>query len=68
MDDFAVEHDDTTSRLTAELVTVTGLFDDVVQRTDLAGRPRFVTARARARAEEHGKKVVANHEPGVRLR
>ena len=45
---FAVEHDDTTSRLTAELVTVTGLFDDIVQRTDLAGRPRFVTAGAHA--------------------
>ena len=41
---FAVEHDDTTSRLTAEIVTRTGLFDDIVQRADLAGRPRFVTA------------------------
>ena len=44
---FAVEHDDTTSLLTVELVSSTGLFDDVVARTDLTGRPRFVTARKR---------------------
>jgi release factor glutamine methyltransferase len=42
---FAVEHDDTTSAKTVELVAGTGLFDDVVARQDLAGRPRFVTAR-----------------------
>lgn len=42
---FAVEHDDTTSQLTAELISGTGLFDDIAARTDLAGRPRFVTAR-----------------------
>jgi release factor glutamine methyltransferase len=42
---FAVEHDDTTSLLTSELVSGTGFFDDVVARTDLTGRPRFVTAR-----------------------
>ncbi|AYE97148.1 peptide chain release factor N(5)-glutamine methyltransferase [Mycobacterium paragordonae] len=42
---FAVEHDDTTSALTVECITTTGLFDDVVARNDLAGRPRFVTAR-----------------------
>lgn len=41
---LAVEHDDTTSRQTAELITATGCFDEVVARTDLAGRPRFVTA------------------------
>lgn len=41
---LAVEHDDTTSALTAELITGTGLFDDVVPRVDLSGRPRFVTA------------------------
>jgi release factor glutamine methyltransferase len=44
---FAVEHDDTTSTQTVELVAGTGLFDDVVARKDLAGRPRFVTARRR---------------------
>jgi release factor glutamine methyltransferase len=44
---FAIEHDDTTSLLTSELVSSTGLFDDVVARTDLTGRPRFVTARRR---------------------
>jgi release factor glutamine methyltransferase len=44
---FAVEHDDTTSSMTAETVSGTDLFDDIVARTDLTGRPRFVTARAR---------------------
>ena len=42
---FAVEHDDTTSSMTCELISGTERFDDVVGRTDLAGRPRFVTAR-----------------------
>ena len=42
---FAVEHDDTTSSPTSELVSGTGLFDDVTARSDLTGRPRFVTAR-----------------------
>jgi release factor glutamine methyltransferase len=42
---FAVEHDDTTSSLTCELISGTELFDDVVARIDLTGRPRFVTAR-----------------------
>ncbi|MGF2953185.1 peptide chain release factor N(5)-glutamine methyltransferase [Mycobacterium sp. THU-M116] len=42
---FAVEHDDTTAARTAQLVQDTGLFDDVQCRRDLAGRPRFVTAR-----------------------
>ncbi|GAA4541337.1 peptide chain release factor N(5)-glutamine methyltransferase [Mycobacterium paraffinicum] len=46
---FAVEHDDTTSPQTAELVCETGLFDDVTARHDLAGRPRFVTARRKGR-------------------
>jgi release factor glutamine methyltransferase len=44
---FAVEHDDTTSSMTAETISRTDLFDDIVARTDLTGRPRFVTARAR---------------------
>ena len=42
---FAVEHDDTTSSMTCELISGTELFDDVVAQTDLTGRPRFVTAR-----------------------
>lgn len=42
---FAVEHDETTSSLTVELVSGTELFVDIVSRRDLAGRPRFVTAR-----------------------
>jgi release factor glutamine methyltransferase len=44
---FAVEHDDTTSSQTVELVKGTGLFEDIEARRDLAGRPRFVTARRR---------------------
>jgi len=42
---FAVEHDDTTSLETVELIYSTGLFDDIHARRDLVGRPRFVTAR-----------------------
>jgi len=41
---LAVEHDDSMSLSTVELVSSTGLFDDIVARHDLAGRPRFVTA------------------------
>jgi release factor glutamine methyltransferase len=44
---FAVEHDDTTSSMTVELIRSTALFDNVIARRDLAGRPRFVTARRR---------------------
>ena len=44
---FAVEHDDTTSSVTAETISSTELFDDIVARTDLTGRLRFVTARAK---------------------
>jgi release factor glutamine methyltransferase len=42
---FAVEHDDTTSALAVELICGTGSFEDIVARSDLTGRPRFVTAR-----------------------
>ncbi|OBG55016.1 MULTISPECIES: peptide chain release factor N(5)-glutamine methyltransferase [unclassified Mycobacterium] len=42
---FAVEHDDTTSAETVELVRRTALFGEIAKRKDLAGRPRFVTAR-----------------------
>jgi release factor glutamine methyltransferase len=47
---FAVEHDDTTSTETVELVNSTGLFDEIDARRDLTGRPRFVTARRRTGA------------------
>ncbi len=47
---FGVEHDDTTSALTVELVTRAGVFDDVAARRDLSGRPRFVTARRTGRS------------------
>lgn len=42
---LAVEHDDTTSELVTETIHATGAFDEVQSRADLAGRPRFVTAR-----------------------
>jgi len=43
---LAVEHDDTTSAATAEIIAATGAFGDVTPRRDLTGRHRFVTARA----------------------
>jgi release factor glutamine methyltransferase len=46
---FAVEHDDTTSSLTYKMISDTALFDDIVARVDLTGRPRFVTARKKER-------------------
>jgi len=49
---FAVEHDDTTSSITSETICGIELFDDVVARTDLTGRLRFVTARTRVVADE----------------
>lgn len=42
---LAVEHDDTTARATVEVVEGAGAFTEVTARHDLAGRPRFVTAR-----------------------
>jgi release factor glutamine methyltransferase len=41
----AVEHDDTTSQRTIGAFSRTGVFEDITARRDLAGRPRFVTAR-----------------------
>lgn len=49
---LAVEHDDTTSGRTVEMLCSSGGFADVQPRSDLAGRPRFVTAR---RATERGQ-------------
>ena len=43
-----VEHDDTTSEQTVETFARTTGFDDITARRDLAGRPRFVTARRAA--------------------
>ena len=42
---LAVEHDDTTPDLAVEFLSRSGYFDDITARRDLAGRPRFVTAR-----------------------
>ncbi len=48
---LAVEHDDTTSRETVEMISTTGVFEDVTPRSDLTGRPRFVTARRQPRVQ-----------------
>ncbi|HUO38695.1 MAG TPA: peptide chain release factor N(5)-glutamine methyltransferase [Mycobacterium sp.] len=40
---LAIEHDDTASAAVQALLT--GAFDDIAGRTDLVGRPRFVTGR-----------------------
>lgn len=50
---FGVEHDDTTSGATVDLVERAGLFDDVRPRRDLAGRLRFVTATRRTDTERN---------------
>ena len=42
---LAVEHDDTTSQQTIETIERTGRFTAITAHRDLAGRPRFVTAR-----------------------
>ncbi|BBZ42989.1 peptide chain release factor N(5)-glutamine methyltransferase [Mycobacterium parmense] len=42
---FAVEHDDTTSHETVEMIRRTTVFEGIQPHQDLAGRPRFVTAR-----------------------
>lgn len=47
---FAVEHDDSTSPQTVQVVTRAGCFHDIVARMDFTGRPRFVTARRRGMA------------------
>jgi release factor glutamine methyltransferase len=49
---FAVEHDDTTSASTIELICCTASFEDVQPQSDLTGRPRFVTARRAGAADE----------------
>lgn len=42
---LAVEHDDTTSLRTSEMICRTALFGDIIARADLTGRLRYVTAR-----------------------
>lgn len=41
---LAIEHDDTTSAQTVDLIEKTQQFTDVTPHRDLTGRPRFVTA------------------------
>jgi release factor glutamine methyltransferase len=48
---LAVEHDDTTSDQTTEIIRGTDCFTSVEAHRDLAGRPRFVTARKTEREE-----------------
>lgn len=42
---IAVEHDDGAAEPALEILRAADVFDDVTARSDLAGRPRFVTAR-----------------------
>ena len=49
---FAVEHDDTTSASTVELICSAASFEQVQPQSDLTGRPRFVTARRAGTAHE----------------
>jgi release factor glutamine methyltransferase len=46
---LAVEHDDSTSAQTVDLLYRTELFEDIFAHRDLTDRPRFVTARRRSR-------------------
>lgn len=48
----AVEHDDAGRPAVLELFTATRMFDEITAHSDLAGRPRFVTARRADRMEE----------------
>ena len=57
---FAVEHHDTASSSTVELLSETSLFDDISARQDLAGRPRFVTARRWGHLPLAGERSGAN--------
>lgn len=45
---LGIEHDDTQGESLPELIRATGRFDEVTDHRDLAGRPRFVTARRMA--------------------
>ncbi len=42
---LAIEHDDTTAPATVAALSETGAFEEITSHRDLAGRPRFVTAR-----------------------
>lgn len=60
---LAVEHDDTTGAEVAAVVERQGRFGTVEQHTDLAGRPRFVTATAR---DDHQRGDRRDHDgPGA---
>lgn len=54
---LAVEHDDTTGAEVAAIVERQGRFGTVEQHTDLAGRPRFVTATTPGDGGHDGHKV-----------
>lgn len=54
---LAVEHDDTTGPEVAAVVERQGRFGTVEQHTDLAGRPRFVTATTPVESGDDGHEV-----------
>ena len=59
----AVEHDDTTGEATAALFTGHGGFTEVDRHRDLAGRPRFVTARAHAADDAAADRARTGNAP-----
>ncbi|MCF8570627.1 peptide chain release factor N(5)-glutamine methyltransferase [Gordonia sp. HY002] len=59
---FAVEHDDETSAAVVDALTADGRFHTVVAHTDLADRPRFVTA-----VRSGGNVGAADHSDRARM-
>ncbi|WDZ85024.1 peptide chain release factor N(5)-glutamine methyltransferase [Micromonospora cathayae] len=58
---LAVEHDDTHGTAVPELIAADGRFEAVTGHLDLAGRPRFATARRRS--DGHGPTGRPDHQP-----
>lgn len=61
---LVVEHDDTTGAAVAAVVSAHGGFGTVEQHTDLAGRPRFVTATRLDAAHDDDGEVVTTARKG----
>jgi release factor glutamine methyltransferase len=54
---LAIEHDDTASAAVVELLRRSGDFEAIAAHDDLAGRPRFVTARRKAPMSACAKRI-----------
>jgi release factor glutamine methyltransferase len=64
---LAVEHDDTTGATVAAVVWAQGSFGNVERHTDLAGRPRFVTATRLAgdHDDDHDDEIDPTVQKGI---